>query len=922
MFDTACRCQRSIVTACLAMGLLVHISGSLAQQADLTGWAAAYSSAGTGGSGKPIETHASNAAFALTTAETVHPGIAPASFTAKYDGVVTIGVAGKYRFGADCEGGRVQMRVFGAAIAQDLVLEVDGTMPASKVSAWAQLPAGSVNVQYIFTRAGNAPAKVRALWEMEYATSGGQDVGFRREPIPDRFVKPPAGKLASCNQGKLELHGRVLLGELGCTSCHAAQSDAAVLTRVAPDLSTIGSRANAFWIRKWLVDPQAMKEHSGMPAVLGADAAAADESAENITHYLATLIGDDGPWRAESPAMGATALERGEAVYHSVGCVACHGTYDGSAKDYIAPHPHGMLAAKWRPSSLSAFLQAPHETRPGGRMPSLNLTQEEADAVSVYLLKAWGGHDATATLAPDPAKVQLGGAAFVSTGCINCHAIEDAANKAPAATPRVVGTPLARVRSDRGCMDPKDTKSPRYSLSENDRSALRSALNDAANWNAGDAAAPVDFAQRTLNALSCTACHEYASEGGVAEAIKPLYGQSVEADLGDEGRIPPRLTSVGGKLTTDWMRRVLLEKGAARPYIKTRMPQFGEVSVGHLAEALAAADGVAPNTDVREPTATDELVLAGKKLVGETGLYCINCHTVNGQVTGTPGPELTAFASRIRYEWWADYIHDPDRFKPGTRMQKFYRFNKGSVATVLEGDSRRQSDAMWTYFNLGEFMPVPDGIAVAGGMMVSVKDRPVVLRTFMKDGGSRAIAVGYPLGVHFVFDAVQVRLVDAWRGSFLDASGAWANRGGTNADGQGPTIWTAPPGPALVMGAKPNAWPTKGGAEASLAFKGYRLHSDGSPTFLYSLVASPVGGQAADVEEQFRATTATMPAVWRTFKVSGLAKGQTVWFNVGKGRVKIVDARRCVVSPEDGTTLLRVEANGDGAAEFGVEITP
>ena len=500
-----------LVTAYGLVGALLPVGTVSAQQADLTGWAAAYSAPG----GKPVETHAPNAAFALAPGETVHPGIAPASFTAKYDGVVTIGVAGKYRFGADCEGGRVQMRVFGAAITQDLVLEVDGTKPASKVSAWAQLPAGSVNVQYIFTRAGNAPAKVRALWEMEYATSGGQDVGFRREPIPDRFVKPPAARLASCNQGKLELHGRVLLGELGCTSCHAAESEAAVLTRIAPDLTAIGSRASPMWVRKWLLDPQAMKEHSGMPAVLGADVAAAEKSAENISHYLATLVGDDGPWQAESPAMGVTALKRGEDTYHSVGCVACHGTYNDSAKGYAAPHPHGMLAAKWRPSSLSSFLQEPHVARPGGRMPSLNLTQEEADAVSVYLLKTWGGHDATATITPDPAKVELGRAAFVSTGCINCHAIEDATNMAPTATQRVVGTPLAHARPDRGCMDPKDTKTPRYTLRADDRSALTAAIQGAAAWDrgggeAGKAAAPVDLAMRTLDALSCTACHEYA----------------------------------------------------------------------------------------------------------------------------------------------------------------------------------------------------------------------------------------------------------------------------------------------------------------------------------------------------------------------------------------------------------------------------
>lgn len=898
------------------MVLLLAALGSMAgraRAADLTGWAASYQSPGA----VAIETHSPNAALFLNSGETVHPAVAPAGLIAKFDGIVTISVGGNYRFGADCEGGRVSMRVFGPGVPTDIVLEIDGTRPASRVSNFAQLPAGTVNVQYIFTRSGDAPAKMRALWEMEYATSGGQDVGFRREPIPDRFVRPIPTKLASCEQGRQELRGRVLLGELGCTSCHAGASEAAVLTRTAPDLSTIGSRANANWMRKWLMDPQTMKPHAGMPAVLGADAVAAEKNADAIVHYLASLVGESGPWKAESPAMGEQVLKRGEELYHSVGCVACHGSYLEEGKAYAAPHPHGMLGGKWRPSELSRFLREPHTSRPGGRMPSMNLTEQEADALSVYLLKTWGGAVGGEALKTDPTKVEAGRAAFVSTGCINCHAVADAMKSGPAGASPVRATPLAQARADRGCMDPRDTRSPRYTLTAEDRAAIAAALKSAASW--GKAPAPADMAHRSLEALSCTACHEYASGGGVAEAIKPLFGQLVEADLGDEGRIPPRLTGVGSKLTTPWLRQVLLEKGQARPYMKTRMPQFGEKSVGRLAEALAALDGVAPNTDVREPTATDELALAGKKLVGESGLYCINCHTVNGKVTGTPGPDITGFASRIRYEWWADYIHDPDRFKPGTRMQKFYRFNKGNVTTVLEGDSRKQSDAMWVYFNLGEFMPMPDGLTPEGGMMIAVKDKPIVLRTFMKDGGSRAIAVGHPLGIHFAFDAVGVRLVDAWRGSFLDASGAWANRGGSNAGGQGPVIWNAPAGPALVLGAKPDKWPTRGGAEAGLAFHGYRLNADGSPTFRYAL-APAGGGTPVEVEEQFHPTTGDKPAIARAFKLTGLSRGQSAWFNIGNGTVKVGPARGCEVKQEG--TLLRIDASGDAAAEFAVEITP
>ncbi|MBX3404670.1 MAG: cytochrome c [Phycisphaeraceae bacterium] len=882
------------------------------------GWAASYAAAGAR---SPVIAHTQHAAFAVQAGETVHPSVAPEAFVATFDGLVTLSAPGRYRFGADCEGGVVRMRVFGPTVPQDVTLEVDGSRPASRVSGWVTLPAGTVNVQYRFTRSGNAKAKMRAIWEMEYGTAGGQDTGFRREPIPDRFVTPPPSSLAAVEQSRLELRGRVLLGELGCTSCHATDS-AAVFARTAPDLAAIGSRASAFWLRKWIADPARIKAHSGMPAVLGNDPAAADRAAEDISHYLATLVDNSGPWKPEAPAFGDAVVQRGQELYHSVGCVTCHGAYNDSGKGYDAPHPHGMLAAKWRPSALAAFLQSPHDTRPGGRMPALNLNQQEADALSVYLLKTWGGADATATLTPDPARVAAGRAAFVASGCLNCHEVADAAAAAKSGAAKILSAPpLARVRAGRGCLDPRDARTPRYDLTAQDRAALAAAIGGAASWTS--AHAPGDFALRAVDALSCRACHEYgANDGGAAEPIRPLFGQLVEADLGDEGRFPPRITGVGSKLTTDWLRRVLLDAGVARPYMSTRMPQFGQRVVGHLAEALACADGVFPDTDVPAPVPTDEMVLAGKKLAGETGLYCINCHTFNGQVTGTPGPDITNFASRIRYEWWADYIHDPDRFKPGTRMQKFYRNNKGTIASILEGDSRRQSDAMWAYFNLGLFMPAPEGLTVPGGYAVNVLDKPVVLRTFMRDGGSRAIAVGYPTGVHFAFDSVQVRLVDAWRGSFLDAAGAWANRGGSNVTGQGPVIWNAPRGPALLVGERPAAWPTRGGREAGHAFNGYRLDESGAPVFLYS-IADSAGGEVR-VEERFRAIGGgggAMPTIVRTFAARGLARGTSLWLHAGAGSAPHGEPSGCTIVAAGGG-VWRIEASGDAAAEFSVEITP
>ena len=73
-------------------------------------------------------------------------------------------------------------------------------------------------------------------------------------------------------------------------------------------------------------------------------------------------------------------------------------------------------------------------------------------------------------------------------------------------------------------------------------------------------------------------------------------------------------------------------------------------------------------------------IMAGRLLAGEGGLNCVTCHFFGDlPAAGVPGPDITAFAERLRYAWWRDYVLDPPRFKPGTRMPLFYYTGRGGV---------------------------------------------------------------------------------------------------------------------------------------------------------------------------------------------------------------------------------------------------
>lgn len=858
-----------------AAGMASMIPGAVQQApaavgpAPAVGWFATYSGTDTARKALEVKAHADNAAFFLAPGETLHPTLAAANVSATFTGVVPIADSGTYSFAVEAEGGAATLTVYDAALNQLGAAKRD-LAPGSgrEATRGIALKPGDITLSVTFKRGADRPARLRVLWSR---ARSGDDPGFVIEPLPSAFVRVPSHGRTHADDSLASFRGRVLIGQAGCMNCHAATDaeKSAVNYAPGPLLGDAGARFSPQWLADWIVRPQQMKPGCNMPNVLGDDGAG-KAVAEDIVHFL---VSRGGPFKAEPLATEKSVLDAGRQLFHSVGCVACHGALEPAAvafaddalpKEMPTAAPlisYGQLAGKWRPSALAEFLQDPTAHRPSGRMPSLNLTKEEADLIATYVLTKLGPARDDA-FKPDAARADRGREAFAARGCASCHAMTATGGNIAST---MKGKPFAAllsgpggksagaagkpVRAD-GCLSPTDAATPRYTFSDADRAAITAAV--AEINRATGAFAPVDFAHRTLETLNCRACHEYEGVGGVKSphgaAVKEYFRLAEEAELGDEGRLPPVLTGVGWKLTSAWMRQVFTEAGRARPYMATRMPQFGAANMARMPAALASCSGVRPDTDGPEPKSTDELTAAGRALTGDQGLNCISCH-VFGRFppAGTPGPSISDFAERLRFEWWKTYVMDPTRFKPGTRMPLFYITGKGQLDKILGGDPGKQIDAMWSYFALGFAAPPPDGLKAAGGIMLSAKDRPIVVRTFLKDAGSRAIAVGYPSGPHFAFDASSARLIAVWTGEFLDASGAWAGRGGNVTGGRGRNIWQAPEGASwlLLTADAPVPSATDASAPPRSSFKGYELDAAGIPTFRSTL--EPGAGQPAGV---------------------------------------------------------------------------
>ncbi len=198
-------------------------------------------------------------------------------------------------------------------------------------------------------------------------------------------------RLPSLESSKLDakLAGRVLIEELNCVACHA--SDAAELTsssRKAPRLTEVRARVQPDFLTGFIASPSAVKPGTLMPDVLrGLAEDERHDAANAITHFLVSLGKETTALSLQAP--DAVAAERGEKLFHSVGCVACHSPRDGGGKEIMAENsvPLGALEGKYSIRSLTQFLRRPHDTRPSGRMPEMGLPDADVERIAHYLLR-------------------------------------------------------------------------------------------------------------------------------------------------------------------------------------------------------------------------------------------------------------------------------------------------------------------------------------------------------------------------------------------------------------------------------------------------------------------------------------------------------------------------------------------------------
>lgn len=683
--------------------------------------------------------------------------------------------------------------------------------------------------------------------------------------------------------------GELLLGELRCLACHSRKGVTPPLENAAPDLADVGSRLAPEFLRRMIATPSAAHSGTAMPDLLTAETEEQRNAiADAITHFL--VAQSPRPFRRD-PIDEKESLA-GKALFHTVGCIACHSPRDGNGMEVTSEAVVALahVPAKFSLASLGEFLFQPARVRPSGRMPDMKLSPVEAKAIASYLL---GKADITpAPLPPRDERVALGKKYYQQYNCAACHKLEGF----PAA-PLAIDLHDANV--ERGCLAKTPGKNPHFNLSDDQTKAIRAAL-----AKRPEPVADKTLLATTLTAFNCIACHIRDDFGGVP-ADRNLHFQSDAKNLGDDARIPPPLTLAGAKLQPVWIKKVLFDGESVRPYMFTRMPQYGETNLRHLPELFARLDRV-ENVKFRMPASespnkqerlrAQEMRDAGRKLMGNQSLNCVACHNYNGKTPQNNGIELMTTHQRLQPSWFYHFLCNPNAYRPRVVMPTAWPGGKAVDKSVLDGDTDRQIEAIWYFLSLGTSAPDPSGVQPIETKLV-VTDAPRTYRGRSSVAGYRGIAVGFPQKLSYAFNAETGALSAIWRGDFIRVDRSGQGSGGFQPSGKHVALaqdvafdrlddertpW--PLRPVMTKEERTNPdplYPKNRGYQ----FKGYFLDDASVPTFMY---------RSGDIDIEDRSTAGTGNDEGRLLRelTFNSPKGQSLWFRALTGKIEAESKQR------------------------------
>ncbi len=522
-----------------------------------------------------------------------------------------------------------------------------------------------------------------------------------------------------------------LMIESGCHGCHEIKGYTE-LPKVGPELGRIAQKTNPQWIYRWVRNPKDYNPHTRMPTFLFTD-----DQAEAVTAYLMGLSKANPFSFARGAANGGNSAQ-GKKLVESVGCKACHAIGEdtrvrearGTSFD-IAPELT-RVGSKVGPDWMFDWIRNPRHYNPTTKMPSLRLTDAEARDIVAYLsgLRDERSLEARAIDLDSPDKIRRGEGIVREYGCNGCHVIPGLEKEGRVSVSlsnfgrkKVEEMDFGDAHVHHTWFDWVENKLKNSRVFETDRIPQKMpvfAFNDVEIKllrmfllsqtkeepdkkfvQAFDRKQQnIEAGRRLATMYNCQQCHQLEDAGAY-----------IGATLEDPAFLPPPITGEGAKVQEPWLYSFLENPSTVgrpnsiRPWIATRMPtfHFSQKEISGLTQYFLGLSNqhleMRNYTDF-EPNA--ETLPVGRMIFND--FQCAKCHPSGdgapkgGEVsTSDLAPNLAKARSRLKPEWIVEWLADPGRIQRGTRMPTFFPDGQSPLPEVLNGDARKQMEAIRDY---------------------------------------------------------------------------------------------------------------------------------------------------------------------------------------------------------------------------------
>ncbi len=472
--------------------------------------------------------------------------------------------------------------------------------------------------------------------------------------------------------------GRKLYMENNCLGCHVLDGFERP-KNIGPKLTKINSKTDAQWMKYWINKPKSYLPKTTMP-----NFELPDDEIEAMVTYLLDLGEAGSAWPPmTSQSVKTKDVQLGKQTFSDLGCLGCH-TIDKQGGDF-GPDL-SRVGEKASASWLSDWVKDPKKYWPDTAMPQLRVEDEELKVLVAYL----STQKSDTPLVRERETKQSGinellnkGRLLVKDkGCTGCHEIgkfplgynapehdgigakrEDELVFGNTEIPRTLRAWLKTKVMNPRAFSTKEipTLMPNFEFDKDKAQALVTFLLSLTERSVSqkyvkplhDPQSAKTKGELLIERHNCLGCHKIGAQGG---------------DIG------PDLSFEGERVNPEWLVDFIQTPFKIRPkgLLPTRMPTFNFSP--SEAESLTAY--FADREEAPYPYSRSETTPFPEKDRKEAWrLYwqvfsCQSCHTWNG-VGGIVGPDQSDISNRLRKEWIAKWLKNPQKYIADVRMPNF-----------------------------------------------------------------------------------------------------------------------------------------------------------------------------------------------------------------------------------------------------------